>query len=107
MRITKRIGNKNVIMVPWIIETPNNIETMPRYIGCRLMLKGPEVRNTFGSLNGLTVVFTLLNNLSVHRFKIIPATINRNPKYVKGGYRIFFIGYRKCITIDRAINIMK
>jgi len=50
---------------PRRIATPNNIYSMPRDIGWRLILKNPEITKEVAFSCGFTVVFTFLNKLSV------------------------------------------
>lgn len=73
------MGKIKEIKVPKIIEVPIKIETIPKYIGCRLILKGPEIIKEEGFLWGLTVVFSFLNILSVIKFIVIPKIINNIP----------------------------
>lgn len=52
----KIIGNAKVTNDPDKMATPNSTAVIPRYIGFRLMRKGPEVMSEVGEPRGDTVV---------------------------------------------------
>lgn len=78
----KMIGNIKVIKDPKKMAVPISVMTIPTYIGCLLMRKGPEIIKVLGFICGFTVVFIFLNKVSVHMFMIIPNKINIIPKKV-------------------------
>jgi len=62
------------------IAVPNNMKTIPKYIGCLLILNGPEEINELGISSGLTVVCFFLKTESVQRFIVIPKAISIKPR---------------------------
>ena len=76
----KTMGNTNEIKDPNKIAKPISNTIIPKYIGCRLMRKGPEVSSSVGFSYGFTVVFFCLNNELDHMFRTIPNKTNNPPK---------------------------
>ena len=92
MRIMNSTGERKGVMVPMIIDAPDNIAAMPRYMGWRVARKGPSVSSDVGVSCGFTVVLVFLNTESAQRFSIMPKIIRRIPEYAYGGFIIFVIG---------------
>ena len=73
------IGIRKVTNDPNRIASPAKISPIPRYIGCRLIEKGPVVISVFGILLGFTVVLNLLKRESVHKLMITPIITGTTP----------------------------
>jgi hypothetical protein len=73
-------GNINAIKDPKTTDVPNRIIVIPKYIGWRLMAKGPETSSFVGSSNGFMVVFFFLNKASDQIFNTTPKTIIAIPE---------------------------
>ncbi len=107
MIITNMTGNANITKVPSNIAIPNNMAAIPRYIGLRLMRKGPEVTSAVGDPYGDTVVLLCKNSELLHRSMTIPKPMIATPKYVYGALMIVMIGKTKFNPTDRISKIIK
>ncbi len=64
---------------PMINAAPNKIKNIPKYMGCLLILKGPETSKELGIKCGLTVVLLFLNIESALKLRKIPKIISKAP----------------------------
>ncbi|MCX9029890.1 MAG: hypothetical protein OIN86_17125 [Candidatus Methanoperedens sp.] len=70
----------NVINESKRMASPNNISVIPKYIGWRLVRKGPSVTSEVGISYGIIVVLLFLNKESAHIAIISPRMIRIIPE---------------------------
>jgi hypothetical protein len=78
--IAKIRGKAKVARDPRSTASPRRMASIPRYIGWRLIRKGPETKSAEGVYWGLTVVLLFLKSESAQRFKTTPKAINKRPR---------------------------
>ncbi len=107
IRNTNISGDMRLITDPSNSDTPSNMEAIPRYMGWRLIRKGPDTMNEDGFSSGLTVVLLFLNVISVHRFSTIPKITGMIPRYKYGGRMKVQEENKKCDAMDKSNNKKK
>jgi len=80
---------------------------IPRYIGFRLIRKGPDVTSDVGSSDGCRVVEFLRNNERLQKARTKPKPMMRTPEYVEGGERNAGTGKMKFSSTERTRRIKK
>lgn len=73
-------GKMNVINVPKRIASPNNIVVIPKYIGWRLMQKGPVIISDVGIPSDFIVVPFFLNKEKAQIAIMSPKIIRTIPE---------------------------
>ena len=91
----RRIGNKNVINDPSSTANPKSQISMAKYIGFRLIRKGPDVVRADGPPWSRKLVPTFRNAIADQVAKARPMSINAIPRYVYGLGTIIIIGNKQ------------
>jgi hypothetical protein len=80
----RRIGNRNVINDPSSTANPKSQISMAKYIGFRLIRKGPDVVRADGPPWSWKLVPTFRNAIAAQLARTRPMIISDIPRYVYG-----------------------